>query len=213
MQAEETQALTKQEPASTPVDYSQALHNSQAFEQAMKMATFLSQSTFIPQHFQKKPPDCLIALQMAGALGVSPFEVMKGMYVIHGKPAFESKFAIAMVNIKGPFESGIHYRTTGKGPETSVTAYAIHKKSGEEISATFSMRQALDSGWAAKNKNYHVIPEQMLSYKAAMMLIRKTCPEILMGMQTRDEVIDAHEKPHNEAIKIMNEKLDKEGIK
>ena len=86
--------------------------------------------------------------------------------------------------------------------------------SGDEVKASFSMQQAIDAGWAGRNQNYKAIPEQMLSYKAAMMLIRKTCPEILMGMQTKEEFIDAHNtesRKENEAIKIMNEKISQDG--
>lgn len=208
MLVDETQALTATKLSNTPVDYAQALHNSQAFEQALKMATFLSKSSFIPQSFQNKPPDCLVALQMSGTLGTNIFETMKGLYVVHGKPAFTSQFAIAIANTRGPFKTGISYKTNGKGADLEVTAYATHKDSGEVIEATFSMKQAVAAGWAAKNKNYQILPEQMLSYKAAMMLIRKTCPEILMGMQTKEEVIDYQEKTGNEAIELMNRKLE-----
>ena len=206
MQAEKTE-IAQIQPDRTPIDYGQALHSPAAFEQAMKISKFLSQSTFIPQGFQNKPSDCLVALQMSGTLGMSVFETMKGMYVVHGKPAFTSQFAIAIANMKGPFKSGISYKSQGKGPDLEVTAYATHKKSGEQVSATFNMRQAVAAGWAAKNKNYQILPEQMLSYKAAMMLIRKICPEILMGMSTDDEVIDTYETKENEAIKIMNNRV------
>ena len=136
----------------------------------------------------------------------------KGLYVVHGKPAFTSQFAIAIANTRGPFKSGISYKSQGKGPDLEVMAYATHKASGEQVSATFSMKQAVAAGWATKNKNYQILPEQMLSYKAAMMLIRKTCPEILMGMSTDDEVIDSHETKENEAIKIMNERVSNESV-
>jgi uncharacterized protein YbbK (DUF523 family) len=34
------------------------------------------------------------------------------------------------------------------------------------------------------------MPEQMLCYRAALFLIRRYCPEVLVGMPTDDEVSD-----------------------
>ena len=206
MQAEEEMALANTD--NSLVDYGQALNNAASFEQAMKMSTFLSKSLFIPKEFQNKPADCLIALQMAGNLGVSPFEVMKGIYIVHGKPAFSSQFAIGLANLRGPFESNISFETTGTGAEMTVYAEATLKKTGKKVKASFSMQQAIDAGWAGRNPNYKAIPEQMLSYKSAMMLIRKTCPEILMGMRTIEELSDHKPQHENEAIKTMQKKVE-----
>ena len=115
----------------TEVDYAKSLSSSKSFEQAIKMATFLSKANFIPQTFQNKPSDCLIALQMAATLKVSPFEVMKGIYICKGKPSFYSQFAIALANTKGPFQGRINYRTEGKEDTLVVTAYATMKEGGQ----------------------------------------------------------------------------------
>lgn len=206
MPAEEGLTLTNSD--NTPVDYGQALNNAASFEQAMKMSTFLSKSLFIPKEFQNKPADCLIALQMAGNLGVSPFEVMKGIYIVHEKPAFSSQFAIGLANLRGPFESNIAFETRGEGAQMQVTAEATLKNTGRKVKATFSLQQAIDAGWVARNANYKALPEQMLSYKAAMMLIRKTCPEILMGMRTIEEISDSKPDSENKAINLMKQKLE-----
>ncbi|MBI2603231.1 MAG: recombinase RecT [Deltaproteobacteria bacterium] len=192
------------------VDYAKSLNSAKSFEQAMKMATFLSKASFIPHDFQNKPSDCLIALQMAATLKVSPFEVMKGIYVVKGKPSFYSQFAIALANTKGPFAGRINFRTEGEGPSLVVSAYATMKDSGKEVSAAASMEMAQKEGWAKQNPKYLSMPEQMLSYKAALFLIRKHAPEVLMGMHTDDEVKEiGGSTAMNSKIEEMNRKVER----
>lgn len=186
------------------VNYANAIYNGSDFEKAAKMASFLSKATFIPRQFQNKPSDCLIALQMAASLRVTPFEVMKGLYVIDGKPSFTAQFALALVNRFGPFDSPIKCRSTGSGDELCVTAYAKFVGSEEEFAATATMKGAHAAGWT-KNRNYEAIPEQMLFYKAALMLIRRYCPHILMGMLTEDEVKSTLEAPKKSAVDTIND--------
>jgi hypothetical protein len=187
-----------------PANYANAIYNASDFEKAAKMAAFLSKSTFIPRQFQNKPSDCLIAMQMAASLRVTPFEVMKGIYVIDGKPAFTAQFALALVNRFGPFDAPIKCRTTGSGLELCVTAYAKFAGTEEEATATATMKGAHAAGWT-KNRNYEAIPEQMLFYKAALMLIRRYCPHILMGMLTEDEVKSTSVAPKKNAVDVINE--------
>ena len=189
MQAEMITAVT--EKPTTKIDYNQLYSDSEAFGKGVKVAEYLSRSTFIPKEFQNKPADCLIALHMAQMLQVTPFEVMRGIYVVHGKPSFTAQFAISLANTRGPFKSHIAYRTKGQGEFLEVTAFATHRDTNEEVSATVSMQQIQHADWGRKNANYKAIPEQMLSYRAAILLIRKTCPEILMGMQESNEAVDS----------------------
>lgn len=205
MPAKKTEIATQE----SSVDYGLALNSSAAFEQAMKMAKFLSQSTLIPKDYRGKPADCLIALQMAGTLSVSPFEVMQGLYVVHGRPSFSAKFAIALANRSGVLETRIKFMTEGKDtPQLKVTACSSME--GDGVQASFSLRQAENAGWTKKEMSYwKTDPEQMCCYRAALALIRRYCPEVLMGVQTEHEVMDLQEKPENEAIKIMNEKSGK----
>ena len=193
---------------SASVDYAMALNSSSSFEQGMKMANFLSKSSFIPKDFKGNPSDCLVALQIAATLGLSPFEVMKGVYVIHGKPSFEAKFAIALVNRKGVFKEGISFESKGEGDSLVVTAKAT-THSGKLISESFSLKQAKEAGWYARNPLYRSIPKQMLSYKAATYLIRLNCPEVLMGIDVREDQLDVKKKETvaNKAVEEMNREV------
>lgn len=197
------------------IDYSKAHLNRGSFEQAVKMATFLTRATFIPSEFKNNPANCLIALQMASTLKIQPIEVMKGIYVLNGRPSFYSQFAISLANIRGPFSTRISFKTTGEGHEMSVTAQATLSDSSKQVSATASFTMAEKEGWT-RNKKYFSMTEQMLSYKAAQFLIRKTCPEILMGLQFSDELVDiqsGQKTAMNSAVESINQKIEQSELR
>lgn len=50
---------------------------------------------------------------------------------------------------------------------------------------------AKDEGWyGKKGSKWQTLPELMLRYRAASFLISTTAPELLLGFQTSEEVID-----------------------
>ena len=172
-----------------------------------QLAKMMSDSQLVPKAYQGKPADVMIAMEMAKFLNVSVIEILSGLFMVGGKPSFTSQFAISLANRKGPFASGINYRSAGDSLEKLVvTAYGIHKTSGEEMSATVSMEMARKEGWTAKNPKYQSMPEHMLRYRAATFLIRQYCPEVLMGHNTDDELKDiTQDTPHH--ISDLNTKI------
>ena len=51
------------------------------------------------------------------------------------------------------------------------------------------MAMAKAEGWT-KNPKYKTMGAYMLRLRSSVLLIRTTCPEVLLGMQTADEVED-----------------------
>lgn len=161
--------------------------------QVWKMAEGLSRSELVPKHFQRKPENVFLALQIADRLEVDSFAVMSNLYVVHGTPAFSAKFLIGLTNERGPFRGGLRFKTL-RGDEVpgglGVQCWAIHRETGEALEpVTVTMAQAQQAGWV-KNAKYREIPEQMLSYRAATFFIRLNCPGVTLGHRTVDEVQD-----------------------
>ena len=66
------------------------------------------------------------------------------------------------------------------------------------------MQMADAEGWTKKNgSKWKTMPELMLSYRAATFFGRMYCPDLLMGMQTADEVedIQASKEPEFKDLK------------
>lgn len=93
--------------------------------------------------------------------------------------------------------------------DLKVTAYTNLKKTGEEISYTITMREAIAENWT-KNPKYRTLPELMLRYRAATLLIRTHAPEVLNGMHMVEEIEDVvmATKDVTPKAQVVSSKLD-----
>lgn len=168
-----------------------ALVNSDIWNRLVKVAEIFAKSKLVPQQFQGNTGDCLIALQMAMRMQVDPFMLMQAMYVVHGKPGIEAKMAIALCNSKGIFRGPIRYELSGSGTSRGCTAWAIDRETGGRLEETVTMDIAEREGWTKKSgSKWLTIPDLMLKYRSAAWLIRTHCPEVLMGLHTKEELQD-----------------------
>lgn len=186
MTKSQSKELALSTPAANPIS---AWLAGGTFDQLTQLATKFAQSQLVPQHFRGKPHDCFIAMQLAHRMQVDPFLVLQNLNVLHGKPSWSATFTIALMNERGPFAEKVRFKSEGTGRSLKVTAMAKLKETGEVAEAFASMDMAEKEGWT-KNTKYQTMPEQMLTYRAGTFLARKYCPEILMGMQTVDEIED-----------------------
>lgn len=158
-------------------------------DKAYKFACIMAKSDILPSHYRGKPENTFIAVQTAYRMNLDPMHIMQNTYVVSGKLGMVSSFAISLANQSGLFDSGIRYRIEGNGENLKVTAYTNLKKTGEEISYTITMREAVAENWT-KNPKYKTLPELMLRYRAATLLIRTHAPEVLNGMHMVEEIED-----------------------
>jgi len=161
------------------------------FEQMYRVANVFAHSEIVPSQYRQKPSDCFIALQMAVRLGVEPFMFMQNTYVVQGTPGMEGKLCIALINKKGPFKGPVQWRFDGEGETRQCTAYATHAETGEVCEMTVTWKMVEAEGWnAKKGSKWLTMPDLMFQYRSATMLGRLYCPEVLMGMNTVDELLD-----------------------
>ncbi len=163
----------------------------QGFELVQRKAMMLSKSNLAPKDFQGNVGNCVIALEMADRLGANVMAVMQNIYIVHGKPSWSSQFIIAAVNSTKSF-SPIRYEVSGEGKSLRCVAWAIEKATGERLEGpAITMDMAEKEGWVKKaGSKWQTMPELMIRYRAATLFGRLYAPEILMGMQTEDEVTD-----------------------
>ena len=182
-----------------------AFFDSARFEQLQRIAKVFAASKMVPEHFRGKDADCIIAVEMASRLNADPFALMQALYVVHGKPGFEAKFVIGLMNTRGPFEGPIQWTTTGEGKNRAWTAYAKHRQTGERCDATVTWAMAEAEGWVGKaGSKWKTMPDIMGRYRSAMFLARLFCPEVLMGMQSIDELHDIGEVQSRPAVETKS---------
>lgn len=183
-----------------------------AFNEATRMAMALAKSEIVPKAYQGKPENAIIALEMANRMGVSPLMVMQNLDIIHGRPSFNSKFTVAMINGTGRY-TPIRYRFSGEGDGRTCVAYAKELATGEVLEGpSVSIKMAKAEGWYNKTgSKWPTMPDLMLSYRAAAFWSRMYEPGLTMGIHTTEEVEDMGAPIQTVTTTDLNEKLRNRG--
>lgn len=177
--------------------------NKDQFNQLLRAAQMLSQTSIIPQSYQGKPQDCFVAIEMANRMGVSPMVVMQNMYVVKGKPSWAGQACTMLINSCGKFKDVKHIYTGEKGkPNRGCYVTATRISDGSQVDGVeVTMQMAQSEGWTSNSK-WRNMPELMLAYRASAFFARVYCPEAMMGVQTAEEVYDADSTPINAATSL-----------
>lgn len=167
--------------------------NKDQFNQMLRAAQMLSQTSIIPVTYQGKPQDCFVAIEMATRMGLSPMVVMQNMYVVKGKPSWAGQACTMLINSCGKFRDVKHIYTGEKGTEDrGCYVSATRLSDGEQVNGVeVTIQMAKAEGWLS-NPKWRSMPELMLAYRASAFFARVHCPEALMGVQTTDEIYDAN---------------------
>jgi hypothetical protein len=181
-----------------------------AFEDAQRIAKALASSTLIPPQFQGQNgfANCLVALEIAGRMNISPFLCMQHLHIIHGRPSWSSAFIIAMVNGCGRF-TPLRFEVSGEGDSLACYAVATDIKTQQELKGpTITMAMAKKEGWATKSgSKWITMPELMIRYRAAAFWGRLFAGDLLVGLQTQEEVIDVESVKVSVGIDELNAKV------
>ena len=205
MAEEKKQELAIQEKAEVKdsrnkvTDYSLGIFGtSDNFIMAMQMAKALAESTIVPQTYQKNPSNCLIAIEQAQRLKISPLMVMQNLFPIQGKPSWSSKFLIAMINESGKFDMELQYEEEKDKEGKPFSCICWTTKNGRRIDGMkVDMQMSKDEGWYGKNgSKWKTMPQLMLRYRAASFFSSLNCPELTMGIHTREEIEDGNFKEY-----------------
>jgi len=139
---------------------------------------------------QKGLSNCLVALEMSKRMNLSPLTVMQNLNVIHGRPTWSSQFITSNILGCGRFKN-FDYVVTGKDDTLAVQCQAIRLEDNKLVKGTaVTMKMAQKEGWTRKNPKYQSMPEIMLKARAATFFGRQYIPDLLLGVQTSEEVVD-----------------------
>lgn len=185
----------------TPVDSGEMscgiFSSTAAFQNAMQMAGTLAKSTIVPKEYQTSASNpngyanCLIALEMSKRLNTSPMMVMQNLYVVNGRPAWSSQYIMAVINNSKKYKTELQFDLKGSGDNMSCYAWVEDYNGHKVVGPTITMAMAKAEGWVSKNgSKWQTMPEVMIRYRAASFFGRLNCPDLVMGIYSRDEVIE-----------------------
>ena len=185
--------------------------NTDSFEFAQRQAKSLCESNLVPTSYQgqKGLPNCLVALEMSKRMNLSPLTVMQNLNIIHGRPTWSAQFISSQIMGCGRFEN-FDYLVKGEGETLEVQCIAKRIADQKLIKGTaVSMKMARLEGWT-KNPKYTSMPELMLRNRAATFFGRQYIPDLLLGVQTSEEVVDI--QPLDVTPETVKETLDDHGM-
>ena len=194
-------------------DYSLGIFGtSDNFIMATQMAKALAESTIVPNTYQNNVGNCIVAIEQAQRLKISPLAVMQNLHVIQGRPAWSSKFLIAMINDSGKFDMELQFDETKDKDGKPFSCVAWTMKKGRRVEGMMvDMQMAKDEGWLGKNgSKWKTMPQLMLRYRAASFFSSLNCPELTLGLYTKEEIIDGDfkEYPMEDMQQIVQKEIE-----
>lgn len=159
------------------------------FDIAARMAASLAKSTIVPKEFQGNANNALIAIELATRLQTSPMMVMQHLYVVYGRPAWSAQYVIAMINGSGRYDMELQYEEKADAAGKPYSCMCWTEKNGRKVTGpVITMDLAKQEGWLSKNgSKWQTMPQIMLRYRAASFFGRMNCPDLMMGMYTKEE--------------------------
>lgn len=175
-----------------------------------KTAQALAKSDLLPDLYKGRWENVMMAMDIASRMNMGLMMVAQNLYVVKGKPAWSGSFCAAAINGCGKF-TPLEYVWSGE-PGTlafGCTAQAVRRANNSLCqSDTITLQMAKDEGWLDKSgSKWKTMPRQMMMYRAASFFARAHCPEVLLGIQTVEEVQDVrgYEEPEAETTTIVLE--------
>jgi len=177
--------------AITTTSYKSVYSSIQSFESAQRIAASLADSALVPNAYRGQAglPNCIVAIEIANRMSMSPFQVMQSLNVIHGRPSWSSQFVIGLIRSCGRFEGFTWERGEGWA---ECHAFIKDGAGTPAPGPRITLDMAKKEGWT-KNSKWQSMPGVMLDYRAATAFSRLYIPDLLLGLRSieENEVIDA----------------------
>lgn len=164
----------------------------QNFEHAQRVAKMIATSSLVPSQYQGKIENVMIAMEMANRMNISPLMVMQNLHIVKGNPGWSGSFVIAMINGSKRFDGDLEFEFSGEKGTDDWGCVAYTTRKGKRIEGDkVTWKMVKDEGWLDKpGSKWKTMPGQMFRYRSAAFFGRANTPDLLMGMQTAEEIID-----------------------
>lgn len=139
----------------------------------------------IPKHLRGNPGACLRIVFQAIEWRMSPWGVADKSYEVNDRIAYESQLLHAIIESRAPLQHRLDCRYEGEG--ASRKCFVIGN-------FTDGQTREYESPVLSKIKKHSPLwnddPDQQLFYFASRAWARKWCPDVLLGIYSREELIE-----------------------
>lgn len=163
------------------------------FEATQRMARLLAESSIVPQAYRGKIPDCVIAIDIANRMGLSPMVVMQNSQVVSNNFSWKGTACKAMIDGCGKYERTRYVEVGEEGKDSYGVYLEATTKDGEIIKGvTVTVGMAKSEGWWQRNPKWANLTSLMLRYRASAFFMRTECASLAMGFLTSEENEDIY---------------------
>lgn len=188
---EQAAALTLRLPAQTSLA-------PRSLTEAMESAKLIAASGLCPAEYRGKPQDVLAAIVMGAELGVTPFQSLQNIAVINGRPTMWGDLVLAIVRRSGIMEY-IREREPDEADQAEEGRCEVKRVGdAEPVIRRFTVQMADDAGLIKRSGTsgpWATYRGRMLQMRARSWALRDAFPDVLKGLQLREEVEDYPEEP------------------
>lgn len=160
------------------------------FDQAVKIAEFISKSQLVPDAYRGKAGDIVIAMQLGMEIGLAPLQALQSIAVINGRPSLWGDAMKGLVIGLPECEDFIEEEPQGDDPEKWVATCTIKRRNKSPVSRSFSWADAKTAGLAGKAGPWKQYGKRMLMLRARGFALRDAFPDRLRGIITAEEAED-----------------------
>lgn len=162
----------------------------QTMGEMLEFAKTIASSDMVPKEFRGKPGDIVLAIQHGAELGMKPAQSLQSICVINGKPSIYGDTMLALVMASGLLDSiDEEFLEDREGKTTGATCTVV-RRGFEPLERKFTMSHAAKANLTGKPGPWSQYPARMCQMRARAWALRDRFPDILKGMQIREEAED-----------------------
>jgi hypothetical protein len=175
-------------------------------DEGWRLAQMMAKSDLVPKNFRGKPEDVLVAIQLGTEIGFAPMQALQSIAVINGRPAVWGDGFLALIMGSPLYREHDEYYEVDGVRVNGLTADALKKDStaavctfwrrGKPTPTTrrFTVGQAKKAQLLEKKDTpWITYPDRMLLMRARSWAGRDCFPDLLRGIRTAEEALDARE--------------------
>ena len=193
-----TAPTTKDVAKIDPAVQGLGVHDEGSWNALVAQAHVVANSNIVPKAYRRQPDDVIAAALTGREFGWGTMTSLRYIAIIDGNPSFSAEAILGMVRQRG-------HNVTGTSDRKSATITARRKDSGDEMTVTYDLHDALsaglidsinEDGTARKRTQqgnrdvWEKHTHHMLWARAVTTICRRLFPEVTLGAGYTPEEID-----------------------
>ena len=139
----------------------------------------------VPKHLRGNPGACLAVVTQALEWRMSPFAVANKSYFVNDRIAFESQLIHAIIEARAPLTGRLKASYEGSGADRKCIVTGYLK---DEVDPVIYTSPAVKDITVKNSPLWKSDPDQQLWYYASRAWARRFCPDVLLGIYSKDEL-------------------------